>query len=120
MMWVIYRLVVTRSEGVVGQQGYSVYTMVKLYLFISQPSLTIGRTNTTSPIPALPFPSHQTLSPTKYIYIKSTTEYVPRRNWDSPKHSLASESVPLPPEPWGGGAHSPTGEGLGESQFRRL
>ncbi len=32
---------------------------------------------------------------------------------------LSSASVPLPPEP-GGGAHSPAGEGLGESQFRRL
>jgi hypothetical protein len=29
--------------------------------------------------------------------------------------------VPLPPEPkGGGGAHSPAGEGLWESQFRRL
>ncbi len=33
---------------------------------------------------------------------------------------LSPASVPLPPEPKGGGAHSPTGEGLGESQFRRL
>jgi hypothetical protein len=33
--------------------------------------------------------------------------------------SLASE--PLPPEPkGGGGSYSPAGEGLGESQFRRL
>jgi len=32
---------------------------------------------------------------------------------------LSPASVPLPPEP-GGGAHSPGGEGLGESQFRRL
>jgi hypothetical protein len=42
-----------------------------------------------------------------------------RRNWDSPMHPpLSPASVPLPPEP--GGAHSPAGEGLGESQFRRL
>ncbi len=27
---------------------------------------------------------------------------------------------PSPPEPKGGGGHSPAGEGLGESQFRRL
>ncbi len=33
---------------------------------------------------------------------------------------LSPASVPLPPEPGGGGAHSPAGEGLGESQFRRL
>ncbi len=32
---------------------------------------------------------------------------------------LSPASVSLPPEP-GGGAHSPAGEGLGESQFRRL
>ncbi len=44
----------------------------------------------------------------------------PRRNWDSPTPSRASEWVPLPPEPGGGGANSPAGEGLGESQFRRL
>jgi hypothetical protein len=43
----------------------------------------------------------------------------PRRNWDSPNPSLASECAP-PPEPKGGGAHSPAGEGLGEPQFRRL
>ncbi len=50
-----------------------------------------------------------------YIYMKSTT--VPRRNWDSPNPSLASE---CPSPRTGGGAHSPAGEGLGESQFRRL
>ncbi len=35
---------------------------------------------------------------------------------------LSPASVPLPPEPRGAGgrAHSPAGEGLGESQFRRL
>jgi hypothetical protein len=42
----------------------------------------------------------------------------PRRNWDSPNPSLASECA-LPPKP-GGEAQSPAGEGLGESQFRRL
>ncbi len=40
----------------------------------------------------------------------------PRRNWYSPNPSLASECAP-PPR---GGAHSPEGEGFGESQFRRL
>jgi hypothetical protein len=45
----------------------------------------------------------------------------PRRNWDSPNPSLAGECAP-PPEPGGGGGgvHSPAGEGLGESQFRRV
>ena len=42
----------------------------------------------------------------------------PRRNWDSPNPSLASECAP-PPRTKGGGAHSPVGEGLGEFQFRR-
>jgi len=40
----------------------------------------------------------------------------PRRNWDSPNLSLVSECAP--PPPWG--VHPPAGEGLGESQFRRL
>jgi hypothetical protein len=43
----------------------------------------------------------------------------PRRNWDSPTPSLASECAP-PPRTVCGGAHSPAGEGLEESQFRRL
>jgi hypothetical protein len=47
----------------------------------------------------------------------------PRRYCGSPNPSLASECAP---PPWnrggggGGGSHSPAGEGLGESQFRRL
>jgi hypothetical protein len=36
-----------------------------------------------------------------------------------PSPSFASECVP-PPGTKGGGAHSPAGKGLGESQFRRL
>jgi hypothetical protein len=43
----------------------------------------------------------------------------PRRNWNSPDPSLANECA-SPLEPKGGGAPSPAGEGLGESQFRRL
>ncbi len=43
----------------------------------------------------------------------------PRQNWDSPTSTLSPASVPLPPEPRGG-TDSPAGEGLGESQFRRL
>jgi hypothetical protein len=47
----------------------------------------------------------------------------PRRNWDSPNPSLASECAlqtgGAHSLEWGG-AHSPAGEGLGESQFRRL
>jgi hypothetical protein len=43
----------------------------------------------------------------------------PRRNWVSP-NPLSPASVTLPPEPKGAGTHSPAGEGLGESQFRRL
>jgi hypothetical protein len=33
---------------------------------------------------------------------------------------LSQASVPLPPVPKVGGSHSPAGEGLGESQYRRL
>jgi hypothetical protein len=43
----------------------------------------------------------------------------PRRNWDSLTPYLASECAP-PPGTKGGVAFSPAGEGLGESQFRRL
>ena len=38
----------------------------------------------------------------------------------SQSQPLSPESVPFPPERGGGGAHSPAGEGLGESKFRRL
>ncbi len=56
-----------------------------------------------------------------YTPIKSTTVYVPRRNWDSPTPStLSPASVPLPPGTKGREAHSPAGEGFGESHFRRL
>jgi hypothetical protein len=43
----------------------------------------------------------------------------PRRNWDSPKPSLASGCGP-PPDQRVGGAHSPAAKGVGEFQFRRL
>jgi hypothetical protein len=43
----------------------------------------------------------------------------PRRNWDSPKPSLACECAPPPITGGGGGAHSPAAKGVGESQFRR-
>ncbi len=39
---------------------------------------------------------------TNYINTKSTTVYVPRRNWDYPNPSIASECAP-PPQPGGGG-----------------
>jgi hypothetical protein len=45
----------------------------------------------------------------------------PRRNWYSPTPSLASDCGPPPGNKDGeGGAHSLAGEGLGESQSRRL
>jgi hypothetical protein len=40
-----------------------------------------------------------------------------RQNWDSPNPSPAGECAPPPDQ--GGGAHSLTKDGLGESQFRR-
>ncbi len=56
---------------------------------------------------------------TKYVHIKSTTVYAPRRNWDSPNPFLASECIPLPPETGGRGHTSLQLGGWGESQFRR-
>jgi hypothetical protein len=38
----------------------------------------------------------------------------------TPPPLLPQASVPLPPEPKGGGAQLPAGEGMGEYQFRRL
>jgi hypothetical protein len=49
-----------------------------------------------------------------HLYIEDHMS--PRRNWDPPP-PLAQANVPLPPEPKGGGAHSPAGEGAGLSQF---
>jgi hypothetical protein len=43
----------------------------------------------------------------------------PRRDLESPNPSLTSECAP-PPGTKGEGVHSPSGEGMGESQFRRL
>jgi hypothetical protein len=61
---------------------------------------------------------------TKYICIQSTTVYFLSSelgNWDSPLQPLSRQRVCLSPRYLrGGGAHSPAGEGLGESQFRRL
>ncbi len=47
--------------------------------------------------------------------------YVPSLGVGTLPTPLSPASVPHPLEPeGGGGAHSPAGEGLGESQFRRL
>jgi len=61
---------------------------------------------------------------TKYVYIhtyiKSTTVYVPSSEFGL-SQPLSRQRVCLSPQNRGGeGAHSPSGEGLGESQFRRL
>ncbi len=56
--------------------------------------------------------------PQRMYYIYRVPQCMsPRRNWDSPTPSLASECAT---PPGSGGAHSPAGDGLGESQFRRL
>ncbi len=55
---------------------------------------------------------------TKYVHIKSTTVYGPRRNWDSPNPFLTSECSP-PPRNRGRGHTSLRVGGWGESQFRR-
>jgi hypothetical protein len=53
----------------------------------------------------------------QYVQMKSTTLYVPSSELGLPNPSLASECAPPSPQNRGrGGAHSPAGEGLGESQ----
>ncbi len=54
-------------------------------------------------------------------FIHRIPQYIfPRRNWDPP-HPLSHKWVcPSPRNQTGGGAHSPAGEGVGESQFLRL
>ncbi len=42
-------------------------------------------------------------SPTKYVHIKSTTVYAPRRNWDSPQPPTRRLVCPLPPVSGGRG-----------------
>ncbi len=65
--------------------------------------------------------SKSTVYTTKCTYIYRVPQCMsPRRNWDSPTPSLASECAPSPGTKGGGGAHFPAGEGFGESQFRRL
>ncbi len=50
----------------------------------------------------------------------------PRRNWDSPNLSTASECAlsppphPPPPDQRVGGTHKPAAKGVGKSQFGRL
>jgi hypothetical protein len=55
---------------------------------------------------------------TKYVHIKSTTVYAPRRNWNSPNPFLASECSPSPRNRGRGHTSLRVG-GWGESQFRR-
>jgi hypothetical protein len=43
------------------------------------------------------------VSSTKYVHIKSTTVYAPRRNWDSPQHPTRRLVCPLPPVSGGRG-----------------
>jgi hypothetical protein len=43
------------------------------------------------------------VSDTKYVHIKSTTVYAPRRNRDSPPTPHPQASVPPPPSLWGEG-----------------
>ncbi len=70
---------------------------------------------------SLPYdlPYLPTLPPKKYKYRPQCVS--PRQNWDPPTPlPQASVTSELPPESKGGGTHSPAGEGVGESQFRRL
>ncbi len=56
---------------------------------------------------------------TKYVYIKSTTVYIPSSELGLSQPLSRQRECPSP-QNRGGGVHSPAGEGLGESQFRRL
>jgi hypothetical protein len=56
---------------------------------------------------------------TKYLYIKSTTVYVPSLELGLP-HPFSRKRLCPSPGPKGGGAHSPAAKGVGESQFQRL
>jgi hypothetical protein len=57
---------------------------------------------------------------TKYVHIyKEYHSVCPLVGIGTLPPPLSPASMPLPPEPKGG-AHSPAGKGLGESQFRRL
>ncbi len=56
-------------------------------------------------------------SQSMYVYMKSTTVYVPSSELVL-SQPLSRQRVC--PSTRGGGAHSPEGEGFGESQFRRL
>jgi hypothetical protein len=55
---------------------------------------------------------------TKYLYIKSTTVYVPSSELGL-SQPLSRLRVCPSPHNGGGGAHSPAAKGVGESQFRR-
>ncbi len=71
------------------------------------------------PAPPTPRPPPQLTNKVR-MYIKSTTVYVYVGIGTLPT-PLSPASVPSPsPQTRGGGTHSPAGEGLGESQFRRL
>jgi hypothetical protein len=59
-------------------------------------------------------------STTKYVYIKSTTVYVPSSELGLSQPVSRQRVCPSSPNRGRGGAHSPAGEWLGESQFRRL
>jgi hypothetical protein len=55
-----------------------------------------------------------------YIYIKNTTVYVPSSELGLSQPLSRQRVCPSPQNQGGEGEHSPAGEGLGESQFRRL
>ncbi len=57
---------------------------------------------------------------TQYVYIKSTTVYVPSSEYWLSQPLSRQRVCPSPQNRGGGDAHSPAGEGLGESQFWRL
>jgi hypothetical protein len=55
-----------------------------------------------------------------FVYIRSTTVYVPSSELGLSQPLSRQRVCPSPQNRGEGGAHSPAGAGLGESQFRRL
>ncbi len=101
---------------------YSAYTAQLISsLHKNQPALKIGNSKTTCPglrFDFLCWSRIQMTLHTTYVYLQSTTVYVPSSELRLSHPPSRQRVCPSPRSQRG--AHSPAGEGLGESQFRRL
>ncbi len=70
--------------------------------------------------PLFPHLTPHPITPQKVPIYKEYHTVCPLVRIGTPPTLLSPASLPLPPEPEKRRAHSPAGEGLGESQFRRL